>query len=110
MYPKDFAVMRSFYADELGFEITKEWNRGEEDRGTMFSVGGTTLELLSPEEGYKSFAGFGLSLEVPDVKQLWNEFEDKDFVTHELRHNEWGDTSFQIRDPEGLKISFFTKD
>lgn len=110
LYPKDFEIMRSFYTETLGFAIAKEWNRSEHDRGTMFDVGGTTLELLSPEEGYQQFSGFGLSIEVENVKSLWLTFQDKDFVTHALRHNEWGDTSFQISDPEGLKISLFTKD
>ncbi len=86
LYPKDFDRIHSFYADTLGLSITKEWNRGHDDRGVMFDVSGTTLELLSPEDGYQPFAGFG------------------------LRHNDWGDTSFQIIDPEGLKISLFTKD
>lgn len=110
IYPKDFDKVRTFYLDVMGFEITHEWNRSQDDRGTMFAVGETTLELLSPEDGQNTGTGFGLSLEVPNVKELWEAFKDKDYVTHDLRHNSWGDTSFQIRDPEGLKISLFTKD
>lgn len=110
LYPRDFDNTRSFYADVLGFPVTKEWNRSEDDRGVMFDAGGTTLELLSPEDGYRPFAGFGLSLEVPNVHELWDQFRNEDFITFGLRHNDWGDTSFQISDPEGLRISLFTKD
>lgn len=110
LYPKDFAVMRDFYATTLQFPIMHEWNRSASDRGTMFNIGGTTLELLSPEDKHQPFGGFGLSLEVPDVQKLWKKFQNEDFITHALRHNAWGDTSFQIQDPEGLKISLFTKD
>ena len=110
LYPKDFASMRAFYAEILEFPITKEWNRSPDDQGVMFDVGGTTLELLSLEEDYKEPSGFGLSLEVPNVQELWSRFQNETFVGHALRHNEWGDNSFQIHDPEGLKISFFTKD
>lgn len=109
IYPKDFDKVRSFFADELGLPIAHEWDRAPDDRGTMFNVGGTTLELLSPEEEYKP-AGIGLSLEVPDVNKLWEDYKSKNYITHELRHNSWGDTSFQIVDPEGIKISLFTKD
>ncbi len=110
LYPKDFDLVRSFYAETLEFPITHEWNSSDDNRGVMFDVGGTTLELLSPEDGYQPIVGSGLSLEVADVKELWEKFRSQDFITQELRHNSWGDTSFQIRDPEGFKISLFTKD
>jgi uncharacterized glyoxalase superfamily protein PhnB len=90
--------------------VLEEWDRVPQHIVVMMDVCGTTLELLSLEDDYKSFAGFGLSLEVPDVQKLWGELKDKVSVGHPLRHNTWGDTSFQIIDPEGIKISFFTKD
>lgn len=110
IYPKDFGAMRSFYSDTLGYPITKEWDRGESDRGVMFDVGTATLELLTPEEGYKPLQGIGLSLEVKDVVALYEVLKEKTNVLFTPRHNEWGDTSFRITDPEGLELTFFTKD
>lgn len=110
LYPNDFDLVRTFYESELGFTVTNSWDRGENDKGVMFDVGGTTLELLSPEGGYMPIAGCDFSLEVNDVTKLWEQMKDGDNVRHELRHNNWGDTSFCIADPEGFEITFFTKD
>ena len=110
LYPRDFNGSRAFYKEVLGLEIINEWNRGPDDMGVMFRAGLATLELLTPEDGHQSYAGTGLSLEVEDVKQLAADLKGKCEITHELRHNDWGDTSLGITDPEGYKISLFTKD
>lgn len=110
LYPNNFELVRNFYANELGFTVTNYWDRGDRDKGVMFNVGGTTLELLSPEDGYKPITGCDFSLEVDDVKLLWEQLRVGNNIRHELRRNEWGDTSFRIADPEGFEISFFTKD
>jgi uncharacterized glyoxalase superfamily protein PhnB len=75
----------------------------------MFNVGGTILELLTPEDGYKPITGCDLSLEVPDVAELWEQMKNGDNILHPIRDNSWGDTSFRIADPEGYAISFFTR-
>jgi len=109
LYPKDFARVRSFYETYLGFPVINEWDRGEDDRGVMFTVGSAILELLSPEGGYKPISGSDLSLEVPNVTELWEQVKDDGNIVHSLRDNPWGDTSFCISDPEGFAITFFTK-
>ncbi len=109
LYPKDFAKSRQFYGEILGFEQFHSWDRGTNDQGAMFRVGNTTLELLTPEGEHQPYAGTGLSLEVEDVTALYRKLKDACALEHELRHNQWGDTSFGIYDPEGLQISFFTK-
>ena len=110
LYPNNFDLVRAFYENKLGFAVTNSWNRGDTDKGVMFSVGNTTLELLSPENGYKQITGCDFSLEVDDVEKLWERMKDGDNICHELRHNTWGDTSCRISDPEGFEITFFTKD
>ena len=109
LYPKDFYKVRKFYEDHLGFPVINEWDRGDNHKGVMFNVGGTTLELLSPEDDYKPIVGADLSLEVPNVTELWEQMKDVYTIVHPLRDNAWGDTSFRIEDPEGFRISLFTK-
>jgi uncharacterized glyoxalase superfamily protein PhnB len=110
LYPEDFFKQRSFYKDVLGFKITHEWDR-EDSKGVMFDIGGTTLEFMWPQEdGLADMAtGSGLSLAVDDVHALFNGLKDKVKLTHEIRDNPWGDTSFGIKDPNGYKISFYTQ-
>ncbi len=110
LYPKDFALVREFYEKQLQFPVINEWDRGDNDKGVMFNVGGTTLELLSPPDGYRPITGADLSLEVPNVQELWEQMKDGYDVLHPIRHNAWGDTSFRIADPEGFAISLFTRD
>jgi catechol 2,3-dioxygenase-like lactoylglutathione lyase family enzyme len=110
LYPQDFYAVRKFYEEVLGYPVTTEWDSGEQDKGVMFDVGGTTLELLSPKDGYKPAQGASVAWEVEDVMALWEEVKDKAHVAFEPRHNDWGDTSFRILDPEGFQITFFTKD
>lgn len=110
LYPEDFYLQRNFYKNVLGFEIIHEWDR-EDSKGVMFSVCRTTLEFMWPvEEGFKDIAtGSGISLSVDDVHALYAYLKDKVNITHELRDNTWGDSSFGIADPHGYRISFFTK-
>ena len=108
LYPNDFYVVREFYEKELGYSVTHEWDRVG-DKGVMFDVGGTILELLTPPEGYQPVAGADVSWEVPDVWKLFETMKDKPYILRGLKDNDWGDTSFYIQDPEGFRITFFTR-
>ncbi len=109
LYPKDFYKVREFYEKKLGFKVVKEWDITDTDKGVMFDVGGTTLELLSPKKGYHAVTGADVSLAISDVWKLWEQMKDSEDVVFALRDNDWGDSSFCITDPEGFKITFFTK-
>jgi catechol 2,3-dioxygenase-like lactoylglutathione lyase family enzyme len=110
LYPKDFDRVRNFYNNVLGYDVVKEWDRGVDDRGVMFSVGGVTLELLTSPDEYEPVQNAALSLKVGDVNALFESIKDEVLVVYKPRHNSWGDTSFKIKDPEGFEITFFTKD
>jgi catechol 2,3-dioxygenase-like lactoylglutathione lyase family enzyme len=109
LYPKDFDLSRRYYEKKLGFAVMHQWDRGSGDKGVMFKVGGAVLELLSPEDEYQPVVGCDLSLAVPDVWKLWEVMKNDENVIAALGDNAWRDTSFCIRDPDGLKITFFTK-
>ena len=109
IYPKNFAVARDFYENYLGFKIVHEWDKGKDGQGVMFNVGGTILELLSRKRGVNYFDGIDVSLEVDDVKKLWEKFKKSGNIIFPLRENDWGDMSFCISDPEQSKLTFFTK-
>ncbi len=109
LYVKDFGESKSFYQDFLGYPVIKEWDRGEQDKGLMFDTGTTVLEVLTPEDGYRSLQGVDVSLEVEDVWKLWGKVKDYKNVVFELRDNDWGDTSFKIKDPDGFGLTFFTR-
>lgn len=105
LYPKDFYITREFYEKTLGFTVVHEWDRPE-SKGVMFQVGTTILELLHSAENPGT--GVDVSWQVNDVHALWDKFKDTQDIAHPLRDNAWGDTSFAVRDPDGVSISFFT--
>ena len=72
----------------------------------MFKAGQGIIELLN-EGRQKKVEGGGISLEVKDVWKLFKRIKAK--VVFSMRNNDWGDSSFCIRDPSGLEITFFTK-
>lgn len=108
LYPKNFYLVRKFYEETLGYPVIKDWDRSENDKGVMFNVSGTVLELLTPDNGYRPISGCDFSLEVADVQALWEQMKNGDNIVYPIKDNPWGDTSFRIKDPEGFEISFFT--
>ncbi len=108
LYPRDFYKSREFYEHELGYMVTDEWDRPD-SKGVMFYVGGTTLELLSPEAEFKQFSGVDVSWRVDDVWKLYESMKYKPYLIRGLKDTDWGDTSFHIVDPEGFRITFFSE-
>jgi len=109
LYVKDFDGMRKFYEEILCFPVLKSWDRGPQDKGIMFDTGSGIIELLLPKEEWQPIQGCKVSLEVKDVRALWNELKNVTPVVFSLQDNPWGDTSFCITDPEGFHLTFFTK-
>jgi uncharacterized glyoxalase superfamily protein PhnB len=66
-------------------------------------------EILKVNGPHVSREGCDLSLEVENVWALWEHFQSSDVIEFTLRDTDWGDTSFCISDPEGFKITFFTR-
>ena len=109
LYPKDFEASRNFYEKHLQFPVMHSWDEGDDDKGVMFNLGGTTLELMSPEKNKHNVSSpTHLSLAVPDVHELWEQMKDGDNIIHPIRNNSWGDTSFAISDPEGHRLIFYS--
>ncbi len=46
-----YQAMRRFYEDVLAFPVEREWDRGAGDRGVIYPVGSTLLEILEGEAG-----------------------------------------------------------
>jgi len=106
IYPRDFARARDFYENILQLPIHKFY---EADSVIMFALGNSNIvELLPREAGKDQDFRFKASLEVPDVRALWESLQSKVEVVFVLRHNAWGDDSFCIADTEGNHLTFFT--
>ncbi|MSR84956.1 VOC family protein [Candidatus Uhrbacteria bacterium] len=105
---KDLSAVRKFYQNILGFQ--ERVLPDAEEEIAMFELGeGRVIEFFAEQEIQRS-QKLELSLEVPDVRVLWERLQEQVTVVFPLRHNEWGDTSFAIKDPAGCTLIFFTRD
>ena len=109
LYVVDYYKVKEFYEKMLEYPILNSWDKGDLDKGVIFDVGVGRIEILKVKGPHVPREGYDLSLEVDNVWALWEHFQSSDFIEFTLRDNDWGDTSFCISDPEGFRITFFTR-
>ncbi len=106
----DFDTSVAFYRDVLGLRVTDTWIDGDDGPGCILEAGaGRTVELFGPPYGARVdkriHAGTEISFEVGDV-EAWHERVQRAGVEVKrvLKDNPWGDRSFGIDDPDGMRI------
>ena len=114
VYVDDIKEMTRFYNKILEFPVVRYWRDANGD-GSMINVGGNIIELFSKrgaERHYNKqyFGNCSLSIRVKDVRKLHDKFSRKNIKIGNLEQMKWGDTNFELIDPEGNRILFFTPD
>tara|TARA_Y100000310_G_C20328711_1_gene644216 strand:+ start:108 stop:635 length:528 start_codon:yes stop_codon:yes gene_type:complete len=111
IYVSDMKEMVRFYNQILEFPVVRYWRYSDGD-GTMLDIGGNIIELFSKgRRNYSNknyYGNVSLSIKVKNVSKLYDHFCTKNITLGELVDNNWGDTSFNIIDPEGNRLAFFT--
>ena len=102
-FVRDLAALRSFYEEIFDWPIVDQW-----DEGVMYDTGGVILELIQNLAADKPNGSSYISLSILDVSSLFQLLENKVTIISPLTQNSWGDTSFQMSDPDGFFITFFT--
>ena len=97
-----------FYGELLGFSTVAQWDRAD-SRGRRFDLGGMKLELLDHGRE-KERHSLGT---VSDRVQVVVEVDDLEAVrsritiaTSPVQETSWGALLFQLRDPDGIPITF----
>ncbi len=98
----------SFYGELLGFPVVEQWDRPN-GRGRRFDIGGMRLEILDNDRERNP-----LTLGEPaDRFHVVVEVEDIEDARHRIAIEappsqavSWGARIFQIRDPDGVPITF----
>jgi hypothetical protein len=112
IYVKSMEEMVKFYNKFLEFPVVHYW-RSQGSEGTMFDIGGNIIELYNQNGTFhkynKNFYGnVSLSLRVSSVHKLHDKFSKKNIQIGPLEDNSWGDTSFEVIDIEGNRLTFFS--
>ena len=100
----------AFYRDLLGLPVQEVWD-GDDGRGTLFRAGAGIIELVadSPHHPAVPPQGVAVAIETDDVDGLYGRLRAAGAeVTLALDDRAWGHRSFEIRDPGGLRLVFFS--
>jgi len=105
------AVVR-FYGDVLCFPVVEDWDRVN-GRGRRFNLGGVRLEILdnlrerSPLRLCEPADRFHIVIEVQDIEAARGRLA---ISTPAPQTTSWGAKLFQLRDPDGISITFLEWD
>lgn len=108
----------AFYRDGLDFPVVEAWDRGPDDRGTLFAAANGIVEVLAlPASGDCSHLwdsrppqGVFMAIEVNQVDDSYRRVLQKQLpIQQELRDQTWGHRSFCVQDPNGLTLYFFSE-
>ncbi|MDH3596008.1 MAG: DUF120 domain-containing protein [Rhodospirillales bacterium] len=103
-----FEEVTSFYGELLGFPVVEQWDRPN-GRGRRFDIGGMRLEILDNDRERNSLTlgepadRFHVVVEVKDIEDARHRIEIEAPPTQAVS---WGARLFQIRDPDGVPITF----
>jgi catechol 2,3-dioxygenase-like lactoylglutathione lyase family enzyme len=117
-FTQHYEATVAFYRDGLERTVLESWDRGPDDRGTLFGAASGMIEVLAlPKSGHSSDLwdartpqGAFMVIEVDDVQKEYRRAVDKGLkITHELKVQHWGHRSFCVSEPNGLTLYFFTQ-
>lgn len=116
-FARDYQATVAFYRDGLELARLDSWDRGRDDRGTIFEAGAGRIEILAlPERpdgasawDYRSPQGVLMVVEVEDVETLSERVAARGLTVKEpLKSQPWGHRSIVVADPDGVGIYFFS--
>ena len=117
-FARDYESTVAFYGDALGLPVLESWDRGRDDRGTLFGVASGVIEVLAlPQEkhegeawDYRDPQGIWMVVEVEDVDERYSQAVARGLPIKEaLKNQPWGHRSFIVSDPNGVAIYFFSE-
>ncbi len=116
-FARDYEATLAFYRDGLGLPILDGWDRGRDDRGTIFGAGAGAIEVMAlplvqrPDAvwDYREPQGMLIVVEVEEVEALHRRSSERGLAIREpLKDQSWGHRSFVVSDPDGVGIYFFS--
>lgn len=108
----------AFYRHGLELPSIEVWNRGPDDRGTLFGAASGVIEVLAlPDKAQSDHLwddrppqGAFMVIEVDQVELLYQRAVEKGLpIQDALKDQSWGHRSFCVREPNGLTLNFFSE-
>ncbi|HEY2865462.1 MAG TPA: VOC family protein [Pyrinomonadaceae bacterium] len=116
-FTHDYDRSVEFYKNVLGFAISESWDRAVDDKGTTFMAGSGMIEVLTmPQEdedwvwSQERPRGFAIVIELDDVDAFYDELVGKNVpIAKTIADMPWRHRSFQIADPNGVRLYFYSE-
>ena len=110
-----FDAVARFYGELLGFPVVSHWDRAN-GRGTRFDLdGGLRLEILDNQRERSPMAlgdagdRTHVAVEVPDILAAHARVSAA-VPAPAVQATSWGAQLFQVRDPDGVPVTFLQWD
>lgn len=116
-FARDYGASLAFYRDGLGLPVVEAWDRGPDDRGTLFRAAAGIVEVLARPRrrvagavwDYRPPQGFMLVIEVDDVDAWYARAVDRRLdIKESLTNQPWGHRTFVVTDPDGITAYVFS--
>jgi catechol 2,3-dioxygenase-like lactoylglutathione lyase family enzyme len=106
-----------FYRDGLGLPIRNSWDRGDDDRATVFVASSGLIEVLARPKGESSHLfdarppqGAFMVIEIDNVADAYARARANALpITQELKDQPWRHRNFCVTEPNGLVLYFYEK-
>jgi len=105
-----------FYRDGLELPLINDWDRGPDDRGSVFAASSGLIEVLArPKPGETSHMlderppqGAFMVIEVDNVDADYRRALSKNLpIAQELKDQPWAHRNFCLTEPNGLILYFY---
>lgn len=115
-FASDYNRTVAFYREGLELPVLESWDRGPEDRGTLFSAACGVIEVLArpKKEDFEGPwdvrppQGPFMIIEVDDPEARHARAVQKGLpIRQPLTDQPWGHRSFCVTEPDGLVLCFF---
>jgi catechol 2,3-dioxygenase-like lactoylglutathione lyase family enzyme len=103
-----FDAVARFYGEDLRFAVVEQWDRAN-GRGRRFDLHGMRLEILDNARERQPLRlpapadRLHLVIEVDDIEGARSRLR---IPTPQPQRVSWGATLFQVRDPDGVPVTF----
>jgi uncharacterized glyoxalase superfamily protein PhnB len=107
----DFDLSSVFYRDILAFDVAEHWDDAD-GRGTLFHASdGGVIEVFedTPHYPFEPPSGVKVAVEIGDADAFYERILSAGVeIVDPVAVRPWGHRTFEIRDPSGLSLVFFT--
>jgi predicted enzyme related to lactoylglutathione lyase len=101
----DMAKAKAFYAEQLGWSVTKDFGKGDHHWVSLDLPGGGASLTLSTMHEHMKPGTMNLYVSTSNIEEAYNRLKAKGVEVNEVQDNLYGPGSgvkwFDLRDPDG---------